>query len=80
MREGWPEVAAFSDTVMRVGLAGGTLAYRDQELTPYRSGRAEQVWMNLDYLGGGGLSGGRCRVRDLNPRPSVYKTAALPLC
>ncbi len=21
-----------------------------------------------------------CRVRDLNPRPSVYKTAALPLC
>ena len=23
---------------------------------------------------------GWCRVRDLNPRPSVYKTAALPLC
>ena len=22
----------------------------------------------------------RCRVRDSNPRPSVYKTAALPLC
>jgi hypothetical protein len=21
-----------------------------------------------------------CRLRDLNPRPSVYKTAALPLC
>ncbi len=21
-----------------------------------------------------------CRVRDSNPRPSVYKTAALPLC
>jgi hypothetical protein len=21
-----------------------------------------------------------CRVQDLNPRPSVYKTAALPLC
>ena len=38
--------------------------------------------------GGGGFSGvrphrsgqGWCRVRDLNPRPSVYKTAALPLC
>jgi hypothetical protein len=23
---------------------------------------------------------GWCRVQDLNPRPSVYKTAALPLC
>ena len=49
VREGWPEVAAFNDHVMRVGLAGETLAYKDQELTLYRNGRAEQVWMNLDY-------------------------------
>ncbi len=49
VREGWPEVAAFNDNVMRVGLSGGTLAYEDQELTLYRHGRAEQVWMNLDY-------------------------------
>ncbi len=49
VREGWPEVAEFNDNVMRVGLAGGTLAYRDQELTLFRHGRAEQVWMNLDY-------------------------------
>ncbi|HXA38583.1 MAG TPA: PAS domain-containing protein [Phenylobacterium sp.] len=49
VREGWPEVTDFNDNVMSVGLAGGTLAYRDQELTLYRSGRAEQVWMNLDY-------------------------------
>jgi PAS domain S-box-containing protein len=49
VREGWPEVADFNDNVMRVGLAGGTLAYRDQELTLYRNGVAEQVWMNLDY-------------------------------
>jgi PAS domain S-box-containing protein len=49
VREGWPEVANFNDNVMRVGLAGGTLAYKDQELTLYRSGRPEQVWMNLDY-------------------------------
>jgi PAS domain S-box-containing protein len=34
---------------MKVGLAGGTLAYKDQELTLYRSGAPEQVWMNLDY-------------------------------
>ncbi len=47
--EGWPEVAAFNNNVMEVVLGGGTLAYRDQELTLFRSGRAEQVWMNLDY-------------------------------
>jgi PAS domain-containing protein len=49
VREGWPEVADFNDNVMKVGLAGGTLAYQDQELTLYRTGRPEQVWMNLDY-------------------------------
>ncbi|WAJ27812.1 PAS domain-containing protein [Antarcticirhabdus aurantiaca] len=49
VREGWPEVADFNDNVMRVGLAGGTLHYQDQELTLYRHGRPEQVWMNLDY-------------------------------
>lgn len=49
VREGWPEVADFNDNVMRVGLAGGMLAYKDQELTLYRRGAAEQVWMDLDY-------------------------------
>ena len=49
VREGWAEVADFNDHVMRTGLAGRTLAYRDQELTLYRSGGPEQVWMNLDY-------------------------------
>jgi len=49
VREGWPEVADFNDHVMKVCLAGGTLAYRDQELTLNRSGEPEQVWMNLDY-------------------------------
>jgi PAS domain S-box-containing protein len=61
VREGWPEVAAFNDNVMRVGLAGGTLAYKNQELTLYRHGRPEQVWMNLDYspvLGESGRAAG----------------------
>lgn len=49
VREGWPEVADFNDNVMKVGLGGGTLAYQDQELTLYRKGYPEQVWMNLDY-------------------------------
>ena len=49
VREGWPEVADFNDNVMKVGLSGETLSYRDQELTLRRKGRPEQVWMNLDY-------------------------------
>jgi PAS domain S-box-containing protein len=49
VREGWPEVADFNDHVVKVGLAGATLAYVDQELTLHRSGKPEQVWMNLDY-------------------------------
>jgi PAS domain S-box-containing protein len=49
VRDGWAEVADFNDHVMKVGLNGGTLAYKDQELTLYRHGRPEQVWMNLDY-------------------------------
>jgi PAS domain S-box-containing protein len=49
VREAWPEVAAFNDNVMKVGLAGNTLAYRDLELALYRPGRPKQVWMNLDY-------------------------------
>jgi len=49
VREAWPEVADFNDHVIKVGLAGRTLAYTDQELTLHRNGGPEQVWMNLDY-------------------------------
>ena len=50
VREGWPEVAEFNDNIMKVGLAGETLAYRNFTLTLYRHGGvAEEVWLNLDY-------------------------------
>jgi PAS domain S-box-containing protein len=50
VREGWPEVADFNDNIMKVGLAGETLAYRDFSLTLYRhGGKPEQVWLNLDH-------------------------------
>jgi two-component sensor histidine kinase len=49
VREGWAEIADFNDNVMRVGLAGKTLAFRDQELSLERHGRLEPVWMDLDY-------------------------------
>ncbi|WP_232492369.1 PAS domain S-box protein [Novosphingobium kaempferiae] len=47
--DGWAEVAEFNANVMKVGLAGGTLCYRDFMLTLHRHGRPEQVWLNLDY-------------------------------
>ncbi len=49
VREGWPEVADFNDHVMRTGLAGKSLTYKDQELTLYRHGQAEAVSMDLSY-------------------------------
>lgn len=50
VREGWPEVADFNDNVMKAGLAGRTLAYREFPLTLYRrDGRPERVWLDLDY-------------------------------
>ncbi|MBW4022621.1 MAG: PAS domain-containing protein [Proteobacteria bacterium] len=49
VREGWDEIADFNDHVMRTGLAGKTLAFRDQELALERHGRLEPVWMDLDY-------------------------------
>lgn len=46
---GWPEVAAFNRHVLRTGLAGGTLSFRDKELVLLRNGRPEDVWMDLSY-------------------------------
>ena len=69
VREGWPEVADFNDNVMKVGLRGGTLAYKDQELTLHRHGHPEQVWMKSGLFpcpGRSGPAGGgdRHRCRD----------------
>jgi PAS domain S-box-containing protein len=49
VREGWPEIADFNDNVMKTVLDGGTLSYRDRELTLFRKGSAETVWLDLDY-------------------------------
>ncbi len=49
VREAWEEAAAFNDHVVKVGLAGGTLSYQDQEFWLNRRGVAEQVWINLNY-------------------------------
>ncbi len=48
--EGWHEVAAFNANVMqRVYREGGTLSYKDQELTLIRDGTPRQLWTDLEY-------------------------------
>lgn len=49
VRAAWPEVADFNDNVMKIRLAGGTLAYKDHVLRLNRTGVFEDVWLNLDY-------------------------------
>ncbi|MBD3837007.1 GAF domain-containing protein [Brevundimonas sp.] len=47
--EGWPEAAAFNAHVLQMGLAGGSLTYKNQAFTLHRHGRPEPVWLDLDY-------------------------------
>ncbi len=77
VREGWPEVADFNDHVMRTGLAGNTLSYRDHQLTLHRSGRPELVSMNLDYspvMGDDGKPAGVIAI--VNETTEKVRTAA----
>lgn len=47
--EGWPELANFNSNVLKVGLAGGALAYRKIALVLHRHGVREEVFLDLDY-------------------------------
>jgi len=47
--EGWPEAADLNREVMRVGMAGGTLEFKDFELALNRHGKLEVGWMDLFY-------------------------------
>lgn len=47
--EGWHEVADFNARVLEVGLAGGALSFRNQELVLHRNGSPETIWADLDY-------------------------------
>ncbi len=76
--EGWPEVADFNANVLKVGLAGGALSYKDQEFTLHRSGRPEQVWMDLDYSpvldDEGGLAGVLAVVTETTDRVTAERS------
>ncbi|MEH0196413.1 PAS domain-containing protein [Caulobacter sp. CCNWLY153] len=45
----WPEAEGFNRNVLEKGLAGEALHYAAQPLELWRLGRAEQVWMDLEY-------------------------------
>lgn len=47
--DGWPEAADLNRHVMDVGMAGGTLEFKDRELVLNRRGTPERGWMDLFY-------------------------------
>lgn len=47
--EAWPEVEAFNRQVMASVFAGESPSYRDVPFVFYRTGLAEEVWLNVDY-------------------------------
>ncbi|MDP9085661.1 MAG: PAS domain S-box protein [Pseudomonadota bacterium] len=50
VRSAWPEVADFNDNIIRTVFGRGeTLSFQNTELTLYREGRPDTVWLNLDY-------------------------------
>ncbi len=49
VEEGWPEIAEFNRNVVDTCLSGATLSYTNKRLTLHRSGRPEDVWMDLHY-------------------------------
>ncbi|CAN7192828.1 PAS domain S-box protein [Phenylobacterium sp. LjRoot225] len=50
VREGWSESADFEDRVMKPVLGGATVEYRDQAVTLQRTGKPDQLWLNIDYF------------------------------
>lgn len=46
---GWPEVAEFNRDIVDTCLAGGTLSFRNKDLTLLRNGVPETVWLDLYY-------------------------------
>ena len=47
--EGWPEAVDLNRHVMQVGMAGGSLEYKDFELILDRRGSPEPCWLDLFY-------------------------------
>lgn len=49
VEDAWPEIADFNRRNVAVGLGGGTLSFRDEELSLDRDGSLQPAWFDLDY-------------------------------
>ncbi len=49
VREAWPEATTFNDAVMRACLSGRSLTFSRQDMTLYRGGAPERVFLDLNY-------------------------------
>lgn len=47
--EAWPEAADFNRRVLKTGLSGESLSFRDKHFILKRRGDPEDVWTNLDF-------------------------------
>jgi PAS domain S-box-containing protein len=47
--EGWPEAADLNSLVMQTCMAGGTLSFKDRELSLNRTGTFQKLWVDLGY-------------------------------
>jgi PAS domain S-box-containing protein len=57
VREISPVIPQMTEDALKAVMGGATLHYQDQPRTVRRSGRAEQVWLNVDYLPAPGEDG-----------------------
>ncbi|WP_288486501.1 response regulator [uncultured Novosphingobium sp.] len=81
--EAWGDNYDFIDNVLKVGLAGDALQYRDHEVTITRDITTEQMWLNLDYspvLGEDGVPAGViCFLAETTDRVLAGRKAAFLL-
>ena len=49
VHEAWPEAMAFNEAVLRAGLAGRSRTFSRQDMTLYRGGAPERVFLDLNY-------------------------------
>ena len=50
IHEAWPEAIAFNESVLRAGLSGRSRTFSRQDMTLYRGGAPDRVFLDLNYM------------------------------